>query len=320
MRQPFFTLLMSGFRCRIGTFRCVYGVTFFVFIADRRNGLYDLDLAVAAHARTSRDEFTDDDVFFEAQERVDLAFDSRIGQDTGRFLEGCSRQEGVRCQCGLGDTEEHRFADSGLAAIAFDALVHIFKDVDVDIIARQYIGIAGVFDLHLAQHLADDDFDVLIVDTNTLGFVYLLYFVYEVPLGSFDTQYVQDVVGVDGAGRDAAALFDEVAFMYDEVGTERDGGAPFFTVLGSDMDDVDIVMVFFFGNRYGTADFRDDSIALRLTGFKQFFDTRKTLGDIAGRCDTARMEGTHGQGVAWSAVCRVRRWTEQRWCRPIRRH
>ena len=136
---------------------------------------------------------------------------------------------------------------------------------------------------------------MLIVDTNTLGFVYLLYFVYEVPLGSFDTQDVQDVVGVDGAGRDTAALFDEVTFMYDEVRTERDGVAPFFTVLGSDMDDVDIVMVFFFGNRYGTADFRDDSIALRLTGFKQFFDTRKTLGDITGRCDTARMEGTHGQ-------------------------
>ena len=198
---------MSGFRCRIGTFRCFYGVAFFVFIADRRDGLYDLDLAVTAHTRTSRDEFTDDDVFFEAQERVDLAFDSGIGQDTGRFLEGCSRQEGIRCQCGLSDTEEHRFADSRLAAVADDALVHIFKDIDVDVIARQYIGIAGVFDLHLAQHLAYDDFDMLIVDTNTLRFVYLLYFVYEVPLGSFDALDVQDVVGVDGASRDTAGPF-----------------------------------------------------------------------------------------------------------------
>ena len=55
MRQPFFTLLMSGFRCRIGTFRCVYGVAFFVFIADRRNGLYDLDLAVAEFAERELD-------------------------------------------------------------------------------------------------------------------------------------------------------------------------------------------------------------------------------------------------------------------------
>ena len=87
---------MSGFRCRIGTFRCVYGVAFFVFIADRRDGLYDLDLAVTAHARTSRDEFTDDDVFFEAQERVDLAFDSGIGQDTSRFLkDAADRKESV---------------------------------------------------------------------------------------------------------------------------------------------------------------------------------------------------------------------------------
>ena len=61
------------------------------------------------------------------------------------------------------------------------------------------------------------------------------------------------------------------------------------------MNDVDVVMVFFFRNRYGTADFRDDSVALRLTSFEQFFDTRKTLGNIAGRCDAACMEGTHRQ-------------------------
>ena len=90
-------------------------------------------------------------------------------------------------------------------------------------------------------------------------------------------------------------FFDDIAFMYDEMRTEGNGVAPFFAVFREDVNDVDVVMVFFFRNRYGTADFRDDSVALRLTSFEQFFDTRKTLGNIAGRCDTARMEGTHRQ-------------------------
>ena len=102
-------------------------------------------------------------------------------------------------------------------------------------------------------------------------------------------------MGVDGACRDTAALFDDIAFVYDEVRTEGDRVAPFFAIFREDVNDVDVVMVFFFCNRYGTADFRDDSVALRLTSFKQFFDTRKTLGNIAGRCNTAGMEGTHRQ-------------------------
>ena len=40
---------------------------------------------------TGGDELTDDDVLLQAGQRVDLALDSGLGQDTGGLLEGRSR-------------------------------------------------------------------------------------------------------------------------------------------------------------------------------------------------------------------------------------
>ena len=58
---------------------------------------------------TGGDELTDDDVLLQAGQRVDLALDGGFGQDTGGLLEGCSGQEGVGSQTGLGDAKQ----DSG---------------------------------------------------------------------------------------------------------------------------------------------------------------------------------------------------------------
>src|SRR5690606_19361076 len=38
-----------------------------------------------------------------------------------------------------------------------------------------------------------------------------------------------------------------------------------------------------------------DSFCLRVTGFEEFFNTRKTLGNVSGRCYTSSVEGTHGE-------------------------
>ena len=55
---------------------------------------------------TGGDELTDDDVLLQAGQRVDLALDSGLGQDTGGLLEGRSGQEGVGSQAGLGDAKQ----------------------------------------------------------------------------------------------------------------------------------------------------------------------------------------------------------------------
>ena len=78
---------MSGFWCRI--FRLdVNGIAIFIFIFNGRDRLNDFHFAVAAHAGTGRNQLADDDVFLEAEKRIDLALDGCIGKDAGRFLEG----------------------------------------------------------------------------------------------------------------------------------------------------------------------------------------------------------------------------------------
>ena len=44
-----------------------------------------------------------------------------------------------------------------------------------------------------------------------------------------------------------------------------------------------------------TTNLGHDSHGLGTAALEQFLNTGKTLGDIFGRCDTAGMEGTHGQ-------------------------
>ena len=102
-------------------------------------------------------------------------------------------------------------------------------------------------------------------------------------------------MGINGTGRNTAALFNNIAFMNYQMSSVRNGVTPFVTVFSRNMNDMNILMIFFFRNRNNAVNFRDNSIALRFTGFKQFFDTRQTLSNIACRCDPAGVEGTHSQ-------------------------
>jgi hypothetical protein len=61
----------------------------------------------------------------------------------------------------LGDAEEHRHGFRLLATHLHDAIVLALEDEAVDLVAPERGGVARLGDLHLAQHLADDDFDVL---------------------------------------------------------------------------------------------------------------------------------------------------------------
>src|SRR5690606_19179329 len=50
-------------------------------------GRSDPDVAIAGHPRARRDELADDHVFLEAQERIGLSFDRRVGEHPRRLLE-----------------------------------------------------------------------------------------------------------------------------------------------------------------------------------------------------------------------------------------
>ena len=75
------------------------------------------------------------------------------------------------------------FAFGGLAALGDDLGVDALEVGAVDLVApEELVGVARIGDLHLAQHLADDDLDVLVVDFHALDAIDFLHFVDEVLL------------------------------------------------------------------------------------------------------------------------------------------
>ena len=86
-----------------------------------------------------------------------------------------------------------------------------------DDVAGNEFAVAGFFDLNAAEHLADDDFKVLVGDVLALAGKDLQDFVHDVALSGFDALQAHQLVQVDRtvgqalAGYDFVAVFDHAA-------------------------------------------------------------------------------------------------------------
>ena len=173
------------------------------------------DLGVARETRAGRDELTDDDVFLEAEQRIALAFHGRLRQDAGGFLEGSCGQPGLGRQGRLGDAHELGTAGSRRLALGHNTAVGIFEAAALGELAGQQVRFAGLDDRDAAQHLADDNLDVLVVDTDALAAVHALDLVNQELLRGTGAHDAQNLLGVDRtvdellADADVLAVFDE---------------------------------------------------------------------------------------------------------------
>ena len=149
---------------------------------------------------------------------------------------------------------------------------------------------------------------MLIVDLNALQTVDLLDLVDQIVLHVLQTLDGQNILRVQHAlTGDDVALLHTVAGHHAGMLGERDGVALDFLctvlVLAGDLDDHILFGVVL---RDHTGDLAHDGHALGTAALEQLLNTGKTLGNILSRCDTAGMEGTHGQlgtGLA-DGLCR----------------
>jgi hypothetical protein len=79
------------------------------------------------------------------------------------------------------------------------------------------LGVARLDDGHPAQHLANDHFDVLVVDLHTLQAVDVLNFVGNVASQRLDALQAQDVMRIRFAFDDLLALVDHLAIVHQHV-------------------------------------------------------------------------------------------------------
>src|SRR5207253_55013 len=131
------------------------------------------------------DELADDDVLLEAQEPVLLAHDRGLGEDARRLLEGGGSEEARGRERRLRDAEQDRLRRRGLAARGDRPGVDVLELEAIEELHWEKLGVAGLLDADLAEHLADDDLDVLVVDRHTLASVDLLDLVDHVAVNRF---------------------------------------------------------------------------------------------------------------------------------------
>jgi hypothetical protein len=104
-----------------------------------------------------------------------------------------------------------------------DAIVFLAEAELVHLLLEEERGVADVFDFHPAHHLADDGFDVLVVDVDALQAVDLLDRIDQVGLRVFFAEDGQQVVRVERAVDQRLAGLDVFAFLHVDVDAAGDG-------------------------------------------------------------------------------------------------
>ena len=138
-----------------------------------------------------------------------------------------------------------------------------------------------IFDL--LQHLADDDFDVLVVDRNALQAVDLLDLVDEIVGQRLDTEDGENVLRRGVPLEQVFALLQDVAFLDHQVLGLRHQIFHGLFALGF-RHDADAALVLVVATEFHLAgDVGDDGVILRTTCFEQLGHARQTARDVAGR-------------------------------------
>ena len=144
---------------------------------------------------------------------------------------------------GLRDPHQDRPGRGRLAAGLDDLRVLLLEALAVDQLAGQELGVARLDDVHLAEHLAVDQLDVLVVDRHALRAVHLLDLVHQVQLQGLDALDAQLLVRVDRTLGELLAHLDGVAVGHGQAGTERHRVLHLVAVVGRDRDAPDLLLV-----------------------------------------------------------------------------
>ena len=125
--------------------------------------------------------------------------DGSLGEHARGLLEGGRRQEAARVERGLGDAQQDGLSGGRLAALREDVLVDVLELEAVHELEGQLLGVAGLVDAHLAEHLPHDDLDVLVVDGHALAAVDPLDLLDEVALHRIAAAGLEVLLRIDGA-------------------------------------------------------------------------------------------------------------------------
>ena len=135
---------------------------------------------------------------------------------------------------GLGHAQQDGLGRGRLAALGEDAVVVLLELEPVHELGRQQVDVARLVDADLAEHLPDDDLDVLVVDRDALALVDLLDLLHQVALDGVLAPGVEVLLRVDRAIGDGVARPDLRAVVDEDLGVVGDEVLALDDVLGPD--------------------------------------------------------------------------------------
>src|ERR671912_640208 len=243
-------------------------------------------------------ELPDNDVLFQACEAVHLALDGSVGKDAGRLLERGCGEEAISGERGLGYAHKDRVVGGWAAFLLLDACVLGKHCKAVGDLLGEQLRVAWVVHDHLAQHLAYDDLDVLVVDVHALGAVDLLHLIDQVALGRGAAAAVAEVVLQDGVRvygpfRDRGVRPDLGALH--ELGPEElalDRVRPVLLAIGRGDNDLYLPVRVCLLQGDGTVDLGEGGLGFGMTGLEELDDPGEARCDVLAG-DATGVEGAH---------------------------
>src|SRR5687768_5462451 len=101
----------------------------------RKRRALDVHFLIPVHTGSGRNEVTDDDVLLEAHELVPRTANRGVGQNTRRLLEARRRDERLRRETGLGDSEKQRLGHRRRFLLLLRPLVGVAEVLLVHVLA-----------------------------------------------------------------------------------------------------------------------------------------------------------------------------------------
>src|SRR3989344_1369775 len=266
--------------------------------------LHHLVLLASFETRAGRNEGAEDDVLFETHRAVPCSRNGCFGELARCVLEGNRGEEGCARKRYLGDAQKKRLPACGLFVFFFGLLAQTFEFEIRHDLARRDTCIAGVRDRDAAEHLFDNDFEMLARRRNSLQFINACDLADDVllralsPCKSTELFKVGRAVGQEVALHDCGTLLNEdlayrmstvfsVTFCVLSFGGLRaylrkyhnDTLLPVFDYLGDSARNA--------GNERGQ---------FGVPALEDLFDARQTHRDVAGGTrHTSGVEGAHSE-------------------------
>src|SRR6056297_1899314 len=229
---------------------------------------------------TGRDQPTHDHVLLETAQVVDGTADGGIGEYPGGFLERGGRDERLGRQRGLGDAQKDTLEYRRTQSVAVELPVFLDHVYRVELLALQELAVARVENFDLAQHLPDDDLDVLVVDLHALEPIDVLDFLHQVIGQRLDAQQAKNVVRIELAVDDGFALLHVLAFEHLDLTPLRNQIFVRIALLVGNHQA--LLALGLLAVADGTRGFGKHRRFLRTPGFEKVGHARQTTGDVAG--------------------------------------